>query len=267
MLGQRWLKPGLLGFALAVSCRLNYEPIESDTSPVTGGAFAAAGMAVGGNGAAASPSAGTSAGGVPPVAGGASEGGSTEGGSSEPGAGGAVSGDCVETNAGVEACDGLDNDCNGTVDDGDPCEPSCFASAQAGTGYMFCGVLTTLAEAAATCAQTGMTLIRIDDAAENEWVRATAFADPMVAASPFFVLGGSDATLEGDWRWPDGEAFWSGDRNGSAVGGLYTNWEGREPNDLGVGAEDCMGMGPDGTWSDIRCSGTGSEMPFGCERP
>ncbi len=272
MLGRAWLKLGSLALTLVVSCRLNYETLALDGSPVSGGAVSAAAAAgvVAGQGEAAqgaggfgaSSGAGTSAAGV------SHEGGAAQAGtSSTAGDAGATSGACVETNGGVEACDGLDNDCNDLVDDGDPCEAGCFAGAQAGTGYMFCGVVVTLTEAAATCAQTGMTLIRIDDAAENEWVRATAFADPTVAASLFFVLGGTDAALEGDWRWPDGEAFWSGDRNGSAVGGLYTNWGVGEPNDMGGGAgEACMAMTADGTWSDIRCSGTSSEMPFGCER-
>jgi hypothetical protein len=280
VLGRAWLKVGSLGLTLVVACRLNYDQLPFDVGP--GGTFGAAASAAaagdaaqgaGGFGAssgagasAGTPGAGTSGGGTPQGGDAAQAGASSTAGGA--GDAGAASGACVPTNAGVEACDALDNDCNDVADDGDPCAPGCFAGEQAGTGYMFCGGLVTLAEAAATCAQTGMTLIRIDDAAENEWVRATAFADPVVAASPFFVLGGSDAALADDWRWPDGEAFWSGDRNGSAVGGLYTNWADGEPNDMGGGAgEACMGMGPDGTWSDIRCSGSGSEMPFGCERP
>ncbi len=54
-------------------------------------------------------------------------------------------------------------------------------------------------------------------------------------------LGGSDAAVEGDWRWvtgPEGLAnngagtpFWSGGVNGQPVSGSYVNWSSGEPND------------------------------------
>ena len=42
-------------------------------------------------------------------------------------------------------------------------------------------------------------------------------------------LGGTDAGIEGEWVWDGnidgiGIPFWSGNANGSAVGGQYTNW-------------------------------------------
>ena len=62
-------------------------------------------------------------------------------------------------------------------------------------------------------------------------------------------LGGSDAAVEGEWRWLDGTQFWQGNQTGSAVGGMYNNWNAGEPNDLGN--EDGLTVNvPSGTWND-----------------
>ncbi len=67
---------------------------------------------------------------------------------------------------------------------------------------------------------------------------------------PYVWLGGSDAIVEGEWRWvtgPEGEEsgigrqFWSGDYSGSPVDGAYTDWQLGEPNNSG----DASGPGED----------------------
>lgn len=87
-------------------------------------------------------------------------------------------------------------------------------------------------------------LSNITSQAENDFVHAMA---PVNA-----WLGGSDATVEGDWRWlvgPEaGQQFWSGGVGGSTVGGSYANWGGGEPNNSGN--EDTVHMRPDGRWND-----------------
>jgi PKD repeat protein len=49
-------------------------------------------------------------------------------------------------------------------------------------------------------------------------------------------IGASDAAVEGDWRWvtgPEtGTQFWQGLSTGSAVNGMYNNWNTGEPNNL-----------------------------------
>ena len=60
--------------------------------------------------------------------------------------------------------------------------------------------------------------------------------------APFIWLGGSDAEREGEWVWSNnGDAFWSGDFNGSPVSGRYNNW-GVQP-DSATGSEDGLAMG------------------------
>jgi hypothetical protein len=183
-----------------------------------------------------------------------------------PAGGGQGGGGCTPTSGGIEACEGLDNDCNGRVDENSPCAAGCFAATYGGHGYMFCGTKLVWDLARAQCEQSSMHLVRIDDALENAWLAATAYADATSAASFGLFVGGSDQAVEGTWRWLDGAQFWAGGGNGSPVGGLFTNWRSNEPNNQGTG-EDCLALRSDGTWSDLRCGGSGAEMAFACETP
>lgn len=101
-------------------------------------------------------------------------------------------------------------------------------------------------------------LATVTSALENSIVTSTA-------AQNQAWLGGSDAAVEGDWRWVtgpeglenggDGRPFWSGlgsGSGGSAVNGAYSNWNGAgEPND--AGGEDALqlGAGTQGQWNDL----------------
>lgn len=66
-------------------------------------------------------------------------------------------------------------------------------------------------------------------------------------------LGGSDAAVEGEWRWMDGpeagQLFWLGDSTGTAVG--YASWGAGWPNseDYLTDSGGSWGSGPnDGRW-------------------
>lgn len=115
-------------------------------------------------------------------------------------------------------------------------------------------------------------LARIDSDAENEAVVEAVLShltseqlSQSVAEdgsnAPFIWLGASD-DVEGQWRWSNnGEQFWSGDFNGTAVSGQYSNW-GVQPDNYG-GSEDALAIGlsdwPDpfydlgetGQWNDL----------------
>jgi hypothetical protein len=77
--------------------------------------------------------------------------------------------------------------------------------------------------------------------------------------------GGSDATVEGTWRWVnDGAAFWSGTETGRALNGAFANWNPDEPN--GGFFSDCMRFTPafGGSWADLECNSLRSAV---CEGP
>ena len=115
------------------------------------------------------------------------------------------------------------------------------------------GITWTSAQtAAATSNYFGLQgyLVTISCAAEN------AFAFNAIHQSGW--IGASDATSEGDWRWvtgPEtGTAFYSGSGSagGSAVSGMYNNWNSGEPNNSGN--EDYAQFLPgtsNGFWNDL----------------
>jgi hypothetical protein len=44
-------------------------------------------------------------------------------------------------------------------------------------------------------------------------------------SAAYVWLGGSDAAVEGEWRWAsNNEQFWSDDKTGSAVNGAFNRW-------------------------------------------
>ena len=80
----------------------------------------------------------------------------------------------------------------------------------------------------------------------------------LTGGTPIVFLGGSDAAVEGEWRWYDGTLFW----NSGPVGNLYTNWA-AAPQVGGV--SDCAGMRIDGLWIDAACSAGNATVA--CETP
>lgn len=161
-----------------------------------------------------------------------------------------LSGDCDESTvaispAATELCDTVDNDCDGSADDGGvcPCDVAYWPDTQ--HAYMFCTATSDWQTADENCAAYGYRLVTFDSAPEGEWVEATVLTYP---DGPSWWIGFTDATTEGDWLWSDGSPV------------TYTNWADGEPNN-GHGQEcfrsteeDCgMIKWSGAAWNDYPC--------------
>lgn len=105
---------------------------------------------------------------------------------------------------------------------------------------------TTWAAAEATAVQLGGHLVSIDDAAENEWVRANVANFGGVDRRLW--IGFNDVQVEGQFVWTDG----------TPTG--YTNWNQGEPNNSG-GVEDFTELlGSNGKWNDQDADGNGQQI-------
>ncbi|QDT04437.1 Pentaxin family protein [Rubripirellula lacrimiformis] len=92
-----------------------------------------------------------------------------------------------------------------------------------------------------------LTVVR--SATENIAIRDAADA----AGAGIIWMGGSDATVEGEWRWQtagdDADQFWRGTGAGYAIDGNYQNWDTGEPN-AAVSDEDYLAQDSTGAWLD-----------------
>ncbi|MBX3269013.1 MAG: C-type lectin domain-containing protein [Sandaracinaceae bacterium] len=135
-----------------------------------------------------------------------------------------------------ELCNGLDDDCDGDVDEAG-CEP-CARSVFERRDYLSCELPRPQAEARAYCRARGYDLVSIASAAENTHVSGTRTGEPF--------LGLVRASGQ-DFVWVDGDP------------GTYRNWQGAGP-----GAQDCATMRMTGSWVTTDCA---SARPFVCALP
>ncbi len=142
--------------------------------------------------------------------------------------------------------DGIDNDCNGRVDDGAAC-PDCVDRVLGASTYSFCRAPRTFAVAVANCAARGGTLAVVDSAVE--WDAVFAASVEALGAIDLWI-GLDDAASEGSFVWADGGAL------------TDAPWAPGEPNDWND-SEDCAEARPDGLWNDLFCD---AALPSICER-
>jgi hypothetical protein len=181
-----------------------------------------------------------------------------------------------------EVCDGLDNNCDDIVDNGQTCAANCFGFVLTEHGYMFCLPAVNRTTALERCAVEGMRLAWIETLEENTAL-VGAITQRLDGEDPSGLLtqiGGTDATGEGNWRWvgnrvaPDGPLFWQGGTaalGGEPVGNAFANWDDTEPNNSPN--EDCAAISIFGSpgripgeWDDRNCAAT-AVFPFVCEAP
>ncbi len=172
--------------------------------------------------------------------------------------------DCDDTQplafpGGVEVCDGLDNDCSSTTTE--VCSSGCVVRVRPDDNrrYLFCAVTATFANASARCTAEQFRLARVDDQAENSYLRTTATA--AIGGVNVWIGGTDGGAVDGVWRWADDAQFWMGGSGGSAVGGLYENWDAGEPNN--DNDEDCAELRTNQLWNDRECT---DSLQFVCER-
>jgi hypothetical protein len=174
--------------------------------------------------------------------------------------GGASSDGCV---ASTEICDGLDDNCNGAIDEGTACPVGCIGWARQSAGYMFCfsdAMHKAWTQAQNDCVAQGMHLVRVDDAAENRWINDSAVNFGFLEQ---IWLGGVYVPTVSQWQWTDGTPFWTSGSRGQPVNGRFSNWTAGEPSNDGIdGCADKL-FGDTEVWEDRPCS---VQFAFLCER-
>jgi hypothetical protein len=139
----------------------------------------------------------------------------------------------------TETCDGVDNDCDGMVDDA-PC--ACKPLEVAGERFALCNVLMPYAEARKLCAARGEELAWIDDDAQNAALQAaTRKQRGRRHSHESWWIGFDDRADEGQFRWLAGRSeLW--------------NWGRNQPNNGSGTNHDCTVLHTDdGRWRDTHC--------------
>lgn len=179
-------------------------------------------------------------------------------------------GDCGCANtprAAGTACDdgqcAANTTCDGSGTCGTPAQcgvpdAHCSFALRAGVGYWFCSDWRSFSAARQKCQAVGLDLAAIESAGEDAFIGTKTTVHTYVS--------GSDQASEGAWSWlATGQSFWTGNRNGRALGSAYTNWSLLQPDDT-LSSNDCMVKAPPllgGKWETRPCN---VPAPYVCER-
>ena len=132
------------------------------------------------------------------------------------------------------------------------CRAECECERRGELDFMFCATSVSFAIAVERCAAAGGALASVDDAEQNAWL-----TQQMVARdADDFWLSGTDAEVEGVWRWADGRVFYPAPED---AGASFAPWDDQQPNDLN--GEDCM-RSVGGLWRDLACT---LELGYVCQ--
>jgi hypothetical protein len=140
----------------------------------------------------------------------------------------------------------------GCDEEGGPCR--CPVFERDGHRYVICADTVNWMAARAACRSTGMDLVSIGSAAEQEWLWTTLL-DRYGRMDVWTGLNDRDA--EGTFVWSNGEPLG------------WTGWSAGQPDSggglAGVGDEDCVELhsNEDGGWNDQRC--TTDYLGYVCE--
>ena len=124
------------------------------------------------------------------------------------------------------------------------------AGSLSGSHYVLFTKRETWQKARANCEKIGADLVKIESAVENEFLD-TAFLTTGLSRVTYWI-GLSDQVNEGEWKWTDG----------SLLGGMYSNWGNRNPNNQG-GNQNCAEIVKgtigdhhfyDAEWNDWNCA-------------
>jgi hypothetical protein len=160
---------------------------------------------------------------------------------------GACLSDCDDTSGEAhpglsEVCDGLDNDCNGFVDDVAGC--GCESDEVGERVFLLCPNAMSWSAAREHCWEEGAELAWFDDSVQARAV----FADATARVRDHWYFALNDRGEEDDWRAPEEPP-------------AFEDWASDEPDSFGD--EDCavLDLYAGGAWSDVRCS---EAHPFVC---